>query len=192
MPCGPVGRRPRPLRAKRVLPALLCAVLAACTPLTPRAPEWPPDLPPRAWFATVYAEDRSNHTYQDEATYLLWVRRFYLGWAGFPQGWGEIARDVVRQLPADAQADAAATLAMLGQRIAAEWAKKTPSRRIHNRTAAAWGDALALAVERDTVTSYLARVAADVDALYARRLDYRAITVERYFPDIADDPFYAP
>lgn len=185
--------RRRPLRhVTRVLLSLLCVWLAACAPLTPRTPDWPPGLPPRAGFAAVYAEDPANHAYQDEATYLLWVRRFYTGWAGFPQGWLDVARDVVRQLPAADQAAAATTLAALGERIAAEWAKKTPTRRIHNQTAAAWGDALALAVEREAVPAYLARVTADVDALYARRLDHVAITVERYFPDAADDPFYAP
>lgn len=191
VPDGLVRRHPCS-RAAHVLLSLLCGWLAACAPLMPRTPDWPPELPPRAWFAAVYAEDPANHAYQEEATYLLWVHRFYTGWAGFPQGWLEVARDVVHQLPADDQAAAATTLAALGQRIAAEWAKKTPTRRIHNRTAAAWGDALALAVERDTVLAYLARVTTDVDALYTRRLDYPAITVERYFPDVADDPFYAP
>jgi hypothetical protein len=171
---------------------LLWVLLAACAPLANRAPDWPPELPPRAWFAGNYAEDTANHAFQDEATYLSWVRRFYTGWAGFPRGWLEVAQEVERLVPPARQAETRLALVSLGWRIAAEWAKKDPSRRIHNHTAAAWGDALAVAVEREAVTGFLARVAADVDALYARRLDHEAITVARYFPEVAQDPLYGP
>lgn len=165
---------------------LAVVMLAAGCALWPQA-GWPPAAPPQAFFAAAWARDVANQAFQDRDDYLLWVARFYRGWLGYPGGWLAVSAHVLAALPPASREAHRALLARLGRDVAAEWAKRKPTRRIHNRTVATWGEVLTEAGQRGAVAATLDSLAVDVEAVLSGRLNRRAITMQRYFPTVVDD-----
>lgn len=163
---------------------------AGCALLTPEDASWPDDLPPLAYFRDAYAADPVNRAVQSEADYLSWIYRFYKGWIAYAVGWLDIRAGVVASVPPAEAERVGARLDAIGRSIAAEWAKASRTRYVYKQTLAAWGEALAEAVNRGEVDALIDRVEADLKALAARTLSPDVITTDRYYPGLDDgDPF---
>ena len=171
---------------------LTLAALAGCTFTPVRQRDWPVDVPPLSHYETVYDNDSANQAIQTKDDYLTWVIRFYQGWEGYPRGWRDIRRNATAAIAADRRAAVDEKFARLGKFISGEWAKDVASRAIFTSTVAAWGDALAEAVERGEVDTLLDRVAEDVEALLSRKLDADSITLDRYYEPSTDDALFDP
>lgn len=162
----------------RVVP--LAVALAGCAALRPQAPEWPAGLPPRAYFERVHAADPLNARLQPRDEYLLWVRRFYLGWMLAPAGWNATAERLLQDVPPPRYRVLAARLAYLGQLVASEWAKHERARRIDTRMLRVWAAVARRARAAGRLETALDEVIGDVLDLLDGALAPEAIRPARY------------
>lgn len=181
----PSPRRDHAARIHRLLlVSLVSLVCAACARMQARKVEWPGDLPPIAYYKQAYHEDKTNQAVQSEHTYLAWVIRFYKGWKLYQDGWEATSRDIVAGVDdKNKKKRLEVKLAHLGKLISAEWAKKSEDRVIRSRELSIWGQALVKALDRGEEETLVDQTTRDVNALLARRLDPRDITLERYCGD---------
>ena len=170
------------LRIAGVLPVLL--FLSSCA-LFQLSREWPEQAPAREVFEQHYQMDQANQALQKQRDYLLWVSRFYRGMDPVP-GWLEMTRRVSERVPAPQRTEVQDRLYELGIAIGSEWARDNSVRRIDNRIANAWRDALLEALAQDDVLNFLDRVEQDAAELLAGRLDPDEIYFERYYIDEFD------
>ncbi|MBT8148454.1 MAG: hypothetical protein KJO24_00880 [Gammaproteobacteria bacterium] len=177
-------------------------MLTACVSGPSQQPAWPVQLPAKAVFEQAHRDDAANRAVQSEQEYLKWVKRFYLGWALYPNGWEWLTSSVLRETP-DHQKRLHIKEQMydVGQRIGAEWAKDSRHRYINTAHLMVWGNALKLAIKDGSQLVLASKISADVDALLATHLAPSQIEMSRYFPEhkavVAkeetdfDDPFDA-
>jgi len=161
--------------------AVLMLLMTACA-TSPQLPEWPANLPPRAYYESAYAADTANQQYQSEQEYLTWVKRFYTGWGGI-RGWHSIRKEILNDVPADERTTLRDRLRRLGQRMAAEWAKASDQRALTSKTVQVWSNAAYEASAHRNHMELLQQVNKDLNALLAGTLDADAITLQRYYPD---------
>lgn len=170
---------------------LLCSLLAACaTAPGSQHADWPAQIPPRAFFAQVYAADEALQGRQSREEYLTWVVRFYQGTALYPRGWSDL---VAEQVAAETDADTAmrrkTQLQRLGRDIAAEWAKDNALRRVDTRHLVIWGEAARRAIREGNVEQTLSSIEQDLEQLMNGMLEADAITAARYHEPDPDDVF---
>lgn len=169
---------------KILIASILSLVLSACVSGPQAPPPWPEQLPPQALFQSAHQADAANAAVQGEQEYLKWVKRFYLGWALYPNGWEWLTSSVLRETD-DHQERLMIKEQMysIGQRIGAEWAKDSRHRYIDTSHLMVWGDALKLAIKQGTQLPLAGKISADVDALLAASLRPAQIRMGRYFPE---------
>lgn len=165
---------------------VLMLFLTACA-TSPQLPEWPGNLPPRAYYESAYAADSANQEHQTEQEYLTWVKRFYSGWGGV-RGWQAISKEIVNDAPADERMAIRERLRQLGQRMAAEWAKASGERALTGKTVQVWSNAAYEASAHRNYMELLNQVSQDLTALLAGRLDEGDITLQRYYADAEMPP----
>ncbi len=166
---------------------LLPLVLMACT--NPKkvdsiALEWPSDIPKLSYYQNLYSQDTHNQAAQSEDDYLMWVKRFYKGWAGFSRGWLEVSDELVEGINSDRQVVVKEKLAVLGKEVSGEWAKKSDQRLIYSKNLSIWGNVLSEASYQENVESVIDHISEDVDLMMAKQLEPDAITMKRYFPNL--------
>ena len=184
METGTITAFSRQLRHGGLLTLVL--FLAGCA-MAPERPDWPDNLPQRAYYEARYAADEYNQQHQSKQDYLRWVKRFYHGWGGV-QGWLSIREQILADVdPADRDY-MRDELARLGKRIAAEWAKQSDRRTIFNKTVQVWINAAYEAGTHGDHRRLLRQISTDVDALLADSLQPSQITLSRYYPDAAQPP----
>lgn len=182
---------------------LLTALLQGCSN-TPRiADSWPADIPEVAYYEDTFAADVDNQQHQDKNDYLLWVVRFYDGWAFYPRGWKWLIDEVDSTVSDKDRAQMLQLMTSLGEKISAEWSKDRRARTVNTTHLLIWGDALKLAVKDSSQLELANRISLDVDELLERRLQPDDINLDRYFgapegattvareegADAFDDPF---
>ncbi|WP_036189355.1 hypothetical protein [Marinimicrobium agarilyticum] len=151
---------------------------------------WPEKAPPRSDFEAEYAADKANQAVQSEREYLLWIKRFYIGWRLYADGWNDLVPEVLSEVnDAELRAELEAQLYEMGQDIASEWAKNTEDRRVHTRHLSVWGNALREAIASGETKEMIAEIARDVDQLMDHTLTIGDITASRYQEFEEDDVF---
>lgn len=184
------------------LTAFVFSLLAACAGNQRQLPPWPAHLPPVQEFQAAHSADTENAAVQTEDEYLKWVKRFYLGWALYPNGWEWLTETVLRETPDYQQRlELKQKMADIGQRIGAEWSKDSRHRYINTSHLMTWGNAVKMAIKKGRQIELANRISVDVDALLSNTLNPASVDLDRYFPDsnavVAkeegdfDDPFDA-
>ena len=165
-----------------IVTGVLVVMLGACMG-GPRQ-EWPTQLPNQQVFEAAFDADQANGAVQTEADYLLWVKRFYLGWALYPNGWEWLTATVLDATPDALERDRLRRqMAGIGQKIGSEWAKDSQHRSINTSHLIVWGNAVRLAVKEVSQAMLADKIGADVDALRAQALRPSQIEMDRYFPE---------
>ncbi|MEO0368997.1 MAG: hypothetical protein AAF197_09465 [Pseudomonadota bacterium] len=172
---------------------LLVFGLSACqTRITDE--NWPENIPDKAYFvqtgSTLIGEQDPDFD-KELNTYLLWVKRFYIGSIIYPLGWNEMSAQFLESLPAtdNSQADVTNRLAILGRDIAAEWSQESSKSKISSGNVATWGAALRKAAERGEQLTFLTQVEDDVSKLLTGELSSNMIDQDRYYPEQDYDNF---
>jgi len=170
---------------KHALSYLLIVVIVAisgCATNKPQDPNWPNELPPRAYFLDQYQQDLTNRNIQNEEEYLTWVVRFYKGTDLYPNGWNNITQDILLNLKNSPTAEnIKIKLERLGLLISEEWAKNNKTRIISSYHVSVWGNALLKSLEQNETLVLVDRVASDVDDLLARKIPTEIIVADRYY-----------
>lgn len=157
-------------------------MMAACATGSNYQARWSGLLPPLGYFEEVYISDKSNQQVQSQDNYLAWVKRFYVGWALYPKGWDWLTATVISGTPdAPKRQHVERDLALLGQKISAEWAKDARYRVINNSHLMVWADALKIAVHKNQQDILTEKLIDDVEQLLTAKLAANEIALERYF-----------
>lgn len=168
----------------------LLLLLSACATQKHVQSNWPAELPPLAYFEAVYAADAQNAQEQTLDEYLLWVKRYYLGWELYRRGWMDVTEDLVGQMDDPQKAEhVKEKMFLIGKSVSGEWAKKTKQRKIFTRHVAIWGNALVESMMRGEEEVLINSVASDVNNLLAEKLPVEAITADRYYQQDKNDIF---
>lgn len=178
----------------------LCVLLTAgCATQPGQQQVWPEQLPAQSYFEQIYSADLANQAVQTKEDYLKWIKRFYLGWALYPNGWQWLTDSVLKETDDyQLRLSIKQQMASVGERIGAEWAKDSAHRSINTGHLAVWGNAMKLAIKHNSQQQYVKQVSSDVDALLSTTLSPSDINIERYFPEqntvavqdaLQDDPF---
>lgn len=165
---------------------MIVLMMTGCA-TAPERPEWPENMPPRAYYESQYAADSNNQQHQSEREYLLWVKRFYTGWSGV-DGWHSLREQILSDVAVDKRPAMRDQLRTLGRRMAAEWAKASGQRAITGQTVQVWSHAAREAGARGNYEQLVRQIAGDLDALLAGTLEASAITLNRYYPDAEPPP----
>ncbi len=167
-------------------PLAFSALLTACASYQDIGSDWHQALPPVDIFVAAYESDDENAQIQAIEVYLLWVKRFYQGWALYENGWLKMSDDLARRIkdPAERRA-AAAKIRRIGLLVAPEWAKEKDSRYITTSMIVVWGESLLESLDRGNPLRLMDAVLTDIDLLEGGQLDVEDISVERYFPSTA-------
>ena len=161
---------------------LLISVISGCATNKIQDPNWPNELPPRAYFLDQYQQDLTNQKTQNQEEYLTWIVRFYKGSDLYPNGWNNITQDIVLKLKSAPTADnIKVKLNLLGLLISEEWAKNNKTRMISSYHVSVWGNALLKSLEQSETLELIDRVASDVDDLLARKIPAEIIVADRYY-----------
>jgi len=161
---------------------LLISVISGCATNKIQDPNWPNELPPRAYFLEQYQHDLTNQKTQNQEEYLTWIVRFYKGSDLYPNGWNNITQDIVLKLKSAPTADnIKVKLDRLGLLISEEWAKNNKTRMISSYHVSVWGNALLKSLEQSETLELIDRVASDVDDLLARKIPAEIIVADRYY-----------
>lgn len=158
-------------------------IVSACTTVSQRTADWQPEWPPVDYFEAQHQADPANAEVQAVDDYVKWVKRFYNGWAFYPDGWDWLTATVMKELD-----DYPQRLRMkekmhgMGMRISAEWAKDGNHRVINSQHLLAWADAVKMSVQRNQEELLADKVSADIDLLLAGKLNPSVIRLVRYFP----------
>lgn len=145
--------------------------------------EWPSHIPERAHFEAAYASDINNQSAQSEEEYLKWVKRFYLGWALYPNGWDWLTAKMLKQTSDEKQAYVKKSMYTIGERIGTEWSKDGAHRKINSSHLMTWGNVLRLALKRGLQYDLIVKISSDTKALLAEEIKSSEINFDRYFPE---------
>ena len=156
--------------------------ISGCATNKPQDPNWPNEIPPRAYFLDQYQQDLTNRSIQNQEEYLTWIVRFYKGTDLYPNGWTNISHDILLNLKNSPTAEnIKVKLDRLGLLISEEWAKNNKTRMISSYQVSVWGNALLKSLEQDGTLELIDRVASDVDDLLARKIPAQIIVADRYY-----------
>ena len=185
-----IQRYPRFMIIKLIKLLVITTFLTACATQKDIAHQWPEGLPALAYFEEVYAQDLRNQQEQTLDEYLVWVKRYYLGWELYRRGWLDVTQDLVNQIDDPALASEVNNkMLAIGRAVAGEWAKKTNTRKIFTRHVAVWGNALVESMNRGEELKLINIVQKDVNQLLADKLSVDAIKADRYYAPDKDDVF---
>jgi len=152
---------------KLFLLIVLSISLSACHTSNKQS-DWPDNIPQRSIFIDAYEKQVSAGTNDTSLeTHLKWIKRFYRGLSIYP-GWNDMTNMVIESLadsPQSTQDEAKIRLAVLGKKIAIEWAQSNDKRNINSANINTWGNALRTSVKKQQQMSFLTLVEKDVDAL---------------------------
>ncbi len=152
--------------------------------------QWPDQVPKRSLFLKAYQLDEENKRIQSQEEYLLWIQRFYLGWEIYRNGWLKVTNQLMEETHnPDDRKNVEKKMQQIGLKISREWAKKHKQRKIFTRHVSIWGNALLESLDRNEPLALIEKVNADVDALLAHKLQPKAITASRYYPQDENNPF---
>ena len=182
-----------PLISRLCVLTVFVLLLASCSIKVPVLDtDWPedPEVPERGWFAARYVSDTGNQQHQRPTEYLRWVVRFYFGWINHSTGWVDVTRRVTDSAAAGPESELARRMMLLGRRIAAEWAKESPEKRINNHAIAVWNKALLIAADEGEIDATVLNVARDVDGIFSGKIATAEINMARYFPDHDEPPSF--
>lgn len=175
------------MHIRRML-CVLMLVASGCAEYPIKTTAWSDAMPADEVFLAHYQQDTRNANLQSLDDYLLWVKRFYLGWELYPDGWNRLTDRLVWKLEDPMLVQAAKEkLQNLGVVIASEWAKNNQTRRITSQHVSVWGNALLNSLHHGETLSILERVEQDVEDLLANRVSPALITENRFYPE--DDIF---
>jgi len=161
---------------------IIIFVLSGCAINKPQDPNWPNELPPRAYFLDHYQQDITNKNIQNQEEYLSWIVRFYKGSDLYPNGWNNITQDIVLKLnDSPSVDDVKVKLDQLGLLISEEWAKNNKTRTINSLHVSIWGNALLKSLEQNETLQLIDRVASDVDDLLSKKIPAEIIVADRYY-----------
>jgi hypothetical protein len=146
------------------------------------AGDWPEPLPAQNYFVDYYELKADNQLYQEQESYLAWVKIFYFGNA-LSLGWIQLTEELLDKTPVYKQQEYAELMAEIGQLISAEWSLSNRTRLIDTRSASVWRDALAEAISADDLDNYLQRFNADVNSILAGSLSKEDIEFSRYYEE---------
>lgn len=172
--------------ARQYAAAVFFLFLSACAvqPL-----DWPENLPSRAFFEEAYTADLANQPLQSRREYLEWIKSFYTGTLIYPTGWFDVQERVIATAAPENAELLSPRIAMLGQLIAAEWAKENSGRVIDNRLLALWGATLQAATPGQQRLEVFELVESDVRRLLERELSKTSIADSRYDELLGLDSF---
>jgi hypothetical protein len=143
---------------------------------------WPKDLPTKEYFVQYYYDDANQQQASTLETYLLWVKRFYLGWELYQRGWLQATDELVESIaePGD-KIQAQEKAFAIGKLVAAEWAKDKRFRVINTRHLSIWGNALNESTLKDEQLLILDQILNDASTLLERGIQPRDIVANRYY-----------
>lgn len=166
---------------KTILLILLTALtLSACTTVN-RASDWPESIPPKSYYIDYYATDIEHQHVLSLESYLVWIKRFYLGWELYSLGWLDVAEDVALTVDEKERAKIKAKVLAIGKLVSPEWAKNKNHRVINTRHLGLWGSMINESIVRKEQEIMLDRIHADVIALLDRNILPEEITESRYY-----------
>ncbi len=171
-----------PFKTLLILPLL--AMLFSCSSL-PNEQSWSDDIPTVNYFLDKYTEDKAHQEALSQRDYLMWVHRFYYGWALYKRGWIQATQELNETLDTEQEKQLATDLmTQIGQLVAPEWAKNKDYRVINTRHLSIWGNTINTSVTKNQQISTLYSILADVNALLEKRINKQVITPERYFAQV--------
>lgn len=147
---------------------------------------WPQGIPERAYFVEQFEGDKANQSAQSSREYLVWIVRFYEGWALYPKGWNWLTEEVVKSVDASEREWLIGKMYSIGERISAEWAKDRGHRHVNTNHLLVWGDALKIAVREGSQRDLALKISDDVDGLLAQRIQPDHIDLDRYLSGNAE------
>ena len=167
-----------------MLVLVLVLLLTSCAGTSKFKSElWPRHIPSLEYYQNLYAEDSANSAVQSENDYLRWVKRFYLGWVLYPNGWDWLTDNALSE--ASSEQDRMllkVRLAEIGEKVSGEWAKDSAYRTVNSAHLMTWGNVLKLSLKRQEIDRVTAMINSDVDELLGRKLIPSDIDFDRYFP----------
>lgn len=156
--------------------------LFSCTTIDTQN-DWPTEIPAKAVFLQYYDNEPLSHrNILKEEDYLLWVNRFYYGWALYKRGWVQATNELEATVddPQD-KIKAKQLMVSIGNKIAPEWSKHSTYRSITTRHLSIWGNTINTSIAQGQQMETLPFILSDVNALLNNTLDGQAITAARYF-----------
>lgn len=148
-----------------------------------RSDSWPASLPPQAYFVDYYIQDKANQEVLDLGEYLTWVKRFYLGWELYNQGWLKVADKLPQTLKSEEdKINSRNKVLNIGKLVAPEWAKDPRHRVINTRHLGIWGNAINESIVRSEQIQLLEKILTDVNDLLNKKIKPSDITSDRYYP----------
>lgn len=174
---------------------ILILLISGCSMLRDQTKlEWPAGLPPIDHYLNYYNQDSANKELISQDEYLLWVKRLYLGWELYRNGWLKLSSNLVETLEdQDEKNIAREKLAFMGKIVSSEWAKHRRLSIVKTRNLIIWGKALDQSPENGEQLEIIDKILDDVSLLLTRELLPSNILSDRYYPQEslggADDPF---
>jgi hypothetical protein len=153
---------------------------------------WPAEIPPIHVYTDYYSQDVGHQTALTEQEYLLWVHRFYYGWALYNRGWLKATDELVATLKTENdKKDAKEKMLAIGKLVSPEWAKNKQYRVINSRHLGIWGNAINSSILAKEQMLMLDKILLDVQLLLEKRVEPNSIIEARYYLADSDDPFAA-
>ncbi len=171
-----------PMQFRNYLTIFITTIALSSCSIFQSSDYWSDRLPPQEYFIESYQAATDNKVYQDQESYMGWVRVFYLG-NTLSAGWLQLTEELISEAPENKKQEYEELMAFLGQRIGAEWAKNNRVRLIDTRSASVWRDALIEAIAVGDLENYMLRFEADVSAILAGSLDKEEISFTRYYEE---------
>lgn len=160
--------------------SILLISLTACSTVN-QTQSWPEAMPPKAYFVDYYNKDPEHQKVLSLDSYLRWIKRFYLGWELYRQGWLKVAHKLPQTVPPEEQAEVKSKVLEIGRLVSPEWAKNQRYRVIHTQHLGIWGNAINESITRSEQNQLLDRIHKDVLALLDKEITPKDITEDRYY-----------
>jgi hypothetical protein len=166
--------------------ALLVSIvfLSACSSFDAKQKQdnWPAGLPAKEHFIAYYYHDRKQQEASTLDGYLMWVKRFYLGWELYRKGWLQATHELVETIDIpDEKLRAREKAFAIGKLVSAEWAKDKGHRVINTRHLSIWGNALNESTLQEEQLRMLDKILDDASTLLERKMQPRDIVQTRYY-----------
>ena len=165
-----------------LLAAMLASGLSGCVSTSRPVQEWNANWPATEYYTAQYLADRENAQKQSQDEYLTWVKRFYTGWAFYPDGWDWLTTTVLSEIKDQQQRQRLkGKMYELGRNISGEWAKNGDCRLINSKNLLVWADAVKKSVFMSQEEQLADQVGSDVERLLSGDLTAAEIRLNRYF-----------
>lgn len=170
------------LLIKTISLILLALLASGCTTVSQQKADWRQNWPERSYYEAQYAADVANQAAQSRDDYIKWVKRYYKGFAFYPEGWDWLTEAVLKEIEDYPQRlRLKDKMYSIGERISAEWAKSSDHRQINSKNLLVWADAVKRSVIAGEEELLADKISVDVDALLAGTLKTSDVRLTRYF-----------